>query len=65
MDENSLEENVIQVFEKVGCNTGSSNTEMCLRLSKKNERVIGRLSGSYGEVIELSGSFLGERITNE
>ena len=40
MDENSLEEKLIQVFKKVGSNIDSSNTEMCLRLWKKNERVI-------------------------
>ena len=40
VDENSLEEKLIQVFKKVGSNIDSSNTEMCLRLWKKNERVI-------------------------
>ena len=29
MDDNSLEEKVIQVFEKVGCNIDSSKIEAC------------------------------------
>ena len=29
MDDNSLEEKVIQVFEKVGCNIDSSKIEVC------------------------------------
>ena len=40
VDDNILEEKVIQVFEKVGCNIGSSNIEACHRITKKNDRVI-------------------------
>ena len=35
VDDNSLEEKVIQVFEKVGC-----NIEACHRFTKRNDRVI-------------------------
>ena len=38
-DDNSLEEKVIQVFEKVGCNIDSSNIEACNRITKRNDRV--------------------------
>ena len=41
---NSLEEKVIQVFEKVGCNIDYSNTEAFHRTSKKNGRVIVNFS---------------------
>ena len=40
VDDNSLEEKVIQVFRKVGCNIDSSNIEVCHRISKRNDRVI-------------------------
>ena len=39
VDENSLEEKVIQVFEKVGCNIESSNTEAGHCITKRNNRV--------------------------
>ena len=41
---NSLEEKVIQVFKKIGCNIDSNNIEACHRLTKS--------------VTELSFSFL-------
>ena len=44
MDDNILEEKVIQVFEKIGCNIDSSNTEACHRITKKNDRVIVKFS---------------------
>ena len=44
VDDNILEEKVIQVFEKVGCNIDSSNIEVCHRISKKNDRVIAKFS---------------------
>ena len=44
MDENSLEEKVIQVFEKVGCNIDSSNIEECHCITKRNDRVIVKFS---------------------
>ena len=34
----SLEENVIQVFEKIYCNIDSSNIEACHCITKKNNR---------------------------
>ena len=41
MDDISLEEKVIQVFEKVGCKIDSSNIEACCDLiTKRNDRVI-------------------------
>ena len=44
MDDNSLEEKVIQVFKKVGCNIDSSNIEACYRITKRNGRVIVKFS---------------------
>ena len=44
VDDNILEEKVIQVFEKVGCNIDSSNIEACHRITKKNDRVIVKFS---------------------
>ena len=44
MDDNSLEEKVIQVFEKVGCNIDSSNIEECHCITKRNDRVIVKFS---------------------
>ena len=44
VDDNSLEEKVVQVFEKVGCNIDSSNIEVCHRITKRNGRVIVRFS---------------------
>ena len=44
MDDNSLEEKVIQVFEKVGCNINSSNIESCHRITKRNDRVTVKFS---------------------
>ena len=35
LDDNSLEQKIIQVFEKVGC-----NIEACHRITKRNDRVI-------------------------
>ena len=45
VDDNSLEEKVVQVFEKVGCNIDSSNIEVCHRITKRNGRVIVKFSG--------------------
>ena len=39
LDDNSLEEKTIQVFEKVGC-----NIEACHRITKRNDRVIVKFS---------------------
>ena len=47
VDDNSLEEKVIQVFEKVGCNIDSSNIEACHQSPKG--------------MTELLWSFVGER----
>ena len=44
VDENSLEEKVIQVFEKVGCNIDSGNIEVCHGITKRNGRVILKFS---------------------
>ena len=44
VDDNILEEKVIQVFEKIGCNTDSSNIEACHCITKKNDRVIVKFS---------------------
>ena len=44
VDDNTLEEKVIQVFEKVGCNIDSSNIETCHRITKMNDRVIVKYS---------------------
>ena len=44
MDDNILEEKVIQVFEKVGCNIDSSNIEACHCITKKNDRIIVKFS---------------------
>ena len=44
VDDNSLEEKVIQVFEKVGCNINSSNIESCHRITKRNDRVTVKFS---------------------
>ena len=44
VDDNSLEEKVVQVFEKVGCNIDSSNIEVCHRITKRNGRVIVKFS---------------------
>ena len=42
--DNILEEKVIQVFEKVGCNIDSSNIETCHRITKKYDRIIVKFS---------------------
>ena len=39
-----MEEKVIQVFEKVGCNIDSSNIEECHCITKRNDRVIVKFS---------------------
>ena len=44
VDDNSLEEKVIQVFKRVGCNIDSSNIEACHRIIKRNDRVIVKFS---------------------
>ena len=44
MDDHSLEKKVIQVFKIVGCNTDSSNIEVCHRITKRNDRVIVKFS---------------------
>ena len=44
VNDNSLEEKVIQVFEKVGCNIDSGNIEVCHRITKRNGRVILKFS---------------------
>ena len=44
VDDNSLEEKVIQVFEKFGCNIDSSNIEAFHRITKRNDRVIVKFS---------------------
>ena len=44
VDDNSLQENVIQVFEKVGCSIDPSNIEGCHRIAKRNDRVIVKFS---------------------
>ena len=45
VDDNILEEKVIQVFKKFGCNIDSSYIEACHRITKKNDRVIVKFSG--------------------
>ena len=51
---NSLEEKVIQVFEKL-CNIDYSNTEAFHRTSKKNDRVIVKFSriNDYQRVLSI------------
>ena len=44
VDDNSLEEKVIQVFEKVGCNIDSTSIESYHRITKRNDRVIVKFS---------------------
>ena len=44
VDHNSLEEKVIQVFAKVGCNIDSSNIEARHRITRRNDRVIVKFS---------------------
>ena len=44
VDGNILEEKIIQVFEKVGCNIDSSNIEACHCITKKNDRIIVKFS---------------------
>ena len=44
VNDNSLEEKVIQVFKKVGCNIDSSNVEKCHHITKRNDRVIVKFS---------------------
>ena len=44
VDDNSLKEKVIQVFEKFGCNIDSSNIEASHRIIKRNDRVIVKFS---------------------
>ena len=44
MDDKILDEKVIQVFEKDGCNTDSSNIEACYCITKKNDRIIVKFS---------------------
>ena len=44
VDENSLEEKVIEIFEKVGCNIDSSNIEACHRITERNGSVIVKFS---------------------
>ena len=48
VDDISLEEKVIQVFEKVGCNIDSSNIETCHGIAKMNDRVIEKFSRRKG-----------------
>ena len=54
MVNNSLEEKVIQVFEKL-CNIDYSNTEAFHRTSKKNDRVIVKFSriNDYQRVLSI------------
>ena len=44
MNDKSLEEKVLQVFEKFGCNIDSNNIAVCYRITKKNDRVIAKFS---------------------
>ena len=44
MDDNSVEEKIIKVFEKVSCNIDSSNIEVCHRITQRNDRVNVRFS---------------------
>ena len=44
VDDNTLEEKVIQVFQKAGCNIDSGNIEACHCIAKKNGRVIVKFS---------------------
>ena len=44
VDDNILEEKVIQVFEKIGCNIDSSNTEAYHRITKKNDKAVVKFS---------------------
>ena len=44
VDDNSLEEKVIQVFEKVGCNIDFSKIEVCHHIIRRNDRVIVKFS---------------------
>ena len=50
LDDNSLEEKTIQVFEKVGC-----NIEACHRITKRNDRVIVKSSRrkDYQQVLSV------------
>ena len=40
VDDNSLEEKVIQAFEKVGCNIDFSSVEACHRITKRDYREV-------------------------
>ena len=44
VDDNSVEEKIIKVFEKVSCNIDSSNIEVCHRITQRNDRVNVRFS---------------------
>ena len=44
VNDNTLKEKVIQVFEKVGCNIDPSNIEACHRITKKNDSAIVKFS---------------------
>ena len=44
VDDNSLNEEVIQVFEKVACNIDSSHIETYHRVTKKNDRILVKFS---------------------
>ena len=44
VDDNSLEEKVIQVFKKVGCNIDFSNIEVCHCIIRRNDRVVVKFS---------------------
>ena len=48
VDDNILEEKVIQVFKKFGCNIDSSNIEECHCITKKNDRIIVKFSRRKG-----------------
>ena len=44
LDGNTLQKKVIQVFEKVGCNMDSSNTEACLRITETYYQITVKFS---------------------
>ena len=39
-----MEENVLKIFEKLGCTVERNNIEACHRISKKNKRIIVKFS---------------------
>ena len=59
VDDNSLEEKVIQVFKRVGCNIDSSNIEACHRIIKRNDRVIVKFSRrkDFQQVLSVKKNF--------